>query len=89
MPVIQAEGLEAVFECLYPGAIHDWFINGTIHSSNTEDIVATLLPSVNSPEAILRRSERDQSTTILLFSVECLLKWKLTLLWSCGPTLQP
>ena len=59
--VRQAEGLEAVFECLYPypGASHDWFINGTIHSINTEDIVATL-PSVNSPEAKLRITARPE-----------------------------
>ena len=68
MSVIQAEGLEAVFECLYPypGASHDWFINGTTHSINTEDIVATLLPSVNSPEAILRiRARPEYNNTVV------------------------
>ena len=65
MSVIQAEGLEAVFECLYPGASHDWFINGTIHLINTEDI-ATTLPSVNSPEAILRiRARPEYSNTVV------------------------
>ena len=65
MSVIQAEGLDAVFECLYPGATHDWFINGTIHSTNTEDIVATL-PSVNSPEAILRiRARPEYNNTVV------------------------
>ena len=59
MSVIQAEGLEAVFECFYPGAIHRWFINGTEHSTNTGDIVATL-PSVNSPVAILRITARPE-----------------------------
>ncbi len=30
MSVVQAEGVGAVFECLYPGAIaHSWGINGT------------------------------------------------------------
>ena len=66
MSVIQAEGLEAVFECLYPEAIHNWFINGTIHFINTEDIVATLLPSVNSPEAILRiRARPEYNSTVV------------------------
>ena len=59
MSVIQAEGLEAVFECLYTGAIHNWFINGTKHLINTDDIVATL-PSVNSPVAKLRITARPE-----------------------------
>ena len=30
MSVVQAEGVDAVFECLYPGAVsHSWGINGT------------------------------------------------------------
>ncbi len=33
-PVTQAEGLEAVFECLIPGAIsHAWFVNGVVSTS--------------------------------------------------------
>ena len=65
MSVIQAEGLEAVFECLYPGASHDWFINETVHSSNTEDIEVTE-PSVNSPEAILRiRARPEYNNTVV------------------------
>ena len=59
MSVVQAEGLEAVFECLYPGASHDWFINGTEHLINTEGIVATV-PSVNSPVAKLRITARPE-----------------------------
>ena len=58
MSVRQAEGLEAVFECRYPGAYYyDWFINGTEHLVNTDDIVATL-PSVNSPVSKLRITAR-------------------------------
>ena len=65
MSVIQADGLVAVFECLYPEATHDWFINGTIHSSNTEDIEATV-PSMNSPEAILRiRARPEYNNTVV------------------------
>ncbi len=26
--VVQAEGLEAVFECLYPGSLYRWRVNG-------------------------------------------------------------
>ena len=34
--IIQAEGLEAVFECFYPGqAIYDWFINGSLVFTNS------------------------------------------------------
>ena len=33
VPVVQAEGLEAVFECLYPGAISSWFVNG-VHQTD-------------------------------------------------------
>ena len=65
--VIQAEGLEAMFECLYPGASHDWFINGTIHSRNTEDIVANILPSGDSP-ASLRITARPEYNNI---TVQC------------------
>ena len=40
--VIQTEGLEAVFECLYPGATYTWFVNG-VHPTDINfpsDIVA-------------------------------------------------
>ena len=67
VPVIQAGGLEAVFECLYPGASHDWFINGTIHLTDTEDIVVTR-PTVNFPFASLRITARPEYNNI---SVQC------------------
>ena len=59
MSVRQAEGLKAVFECLYPNASHDWFINGTEHLINTDDIVFTP-PSVNSPVSKLRITARPE-----------------------------
>ena len=65
--VVQAEGLDAVFECLYPGASHDWFINGTIHLTNTEDIVVTR-PTVDFPFASLRITARPEYNNI---TVQC------------------
>ena len=40
--MIQAEGLEAMFECLYPGATYSWFVDG-VHQTDINfpsDIVA-------------------------------------------------
>ena len=69
MPVVQAEGLEAVFKCQYTGASYDWFINGTIHSRNTGDIVANILslPSEDSP-ASLRITAKPEYNNI---TVQC------------------
>ena len=66
MSVIQAEGLDAVFECLYPGASYNWFINETIHSRNTDNIVASL-PAGDSP-ASLRITARPEYNNI---TVQC------------------
>ena len=40
--MVQAEGLKAVFECLYPGVSvsYDWYINGQIHSVDPIFVVA-------------------------------------------------
>ncbi len=49
--VIQAEGLEAVFECLYPGALsHSWEINGMYPADDAfpPDVTRTS-PSGNTP----------------------------------------
>ena len=58
-PVItrQAEGLEAVIECLHPGGetSYDWFINQTILSSLSPDISSDIdsIPSVGGSRATL------------------------------------
>ena len=53
----QAEGLEAVFECLHPGGetSHDWSVNGTILSSLSPDITSDIVssPSVGGSLATL------------------------------------
>ena len=52
MSVIQAEGLEAVFECLYPGATYYcWFINGIFLSVYPPNI-DTDPPSGGSPASL-------------------------------------
>ena len=51
----QAEGLEAVFECLYPGASsYGWAINGTFLSVYPPDLVA-VSPSGDSLDSIESR----------------------------------
>ena len=52
MPVNQAEGLEAVFKCLYSGAIsYAWAINGTFLSDFPSGIMA-VSPSGGSPASL-------------------------------------
>ena len=54
--MVQAEGLEAVFECLYQAELpvtYDWFINGGIHHLDTPD-VSSLLPLTPDATATLR-----------------------------------
>ena len=52
--VVQAEGLEAVFECLYPGAIaHNWGIQGEFFSeANFPPDIIREKPSGGSPARI-------------------------------------
>ena len=48
--MVQAEGLEAVFECLYPGALtHNWGLNGDFFTdANFPADVIRIPPSVDS-----------------------------------------
>ena len=67
MSVKQAEGLEAVFECLYPGeTAYDWSVNGTILSSLSPNIASDIvsIPSVGGSRAsltILARPEYNNT----------------------------
>ena len=53
---MQAEGLEAVFECLFPGAVtYSWLVNGSSsqEQSLSQSSIVAALPSVEFPTARL------------------------------------
>ena len=62
--VIQAEGLEAVFKCLYPGASHNWFINGIFRSVFPPDIVDRS-PSGDSPASLTIPARSEYNNTVI------------------------
>ena len=65
MPVNQAEGLEAVFECLYPGAIsYSWAINGTFLSVYPPDIDIDP-PSGGSPASLTIPAKPEYNNTVI------------------------
>ena len=65
MSVRQAEGLEAVFECLYPGATsYGWAINGTYLSVFPPDIVA-VSPSGGSPGSLIIPAKPEYNNTVI------------------------
>ena len=65
MSVIQAEGLEAVFECLYPGAIsYAWAINGTFQSDYPTDIMA-VSPSGGSTATLTIPARPEYNNTVI------------------------
>ena len=61
----QAEGLETVFECLYPGAIsYAWAINGTFLSDYPPGIV-TDSPSGGSPATLTIPAIPEYNNTVI------------------------
>ena len=65
MPVIQAEGLEAVFECLHPGATsYGWAINRTFLSVYPLGIV-TVSPSGGSPATLTIPARPEYNNTVV------------------------
>ena len=64
MSVIQAEGLEAVFECLYPGATFSWFLNGRILLDSSLGI-DTDLPSRGSPASLTIPARPEFNNTVV------------------------
>ena len=65
MSVIQAEGLEAVFECLHPGATsYGWAINGTFLSVYPSDLVA-VSPSGDSPASLTILARPEYNNTVV------------------------
>ena len=65
MSVIQAEGLNAVFECLYPAATaYSWAINGTFLSDFPSDIV-TDSPSWDSPASLTIPAIPEYNNTVI------------------------
>ena len=65
VPVVQAEGLKAVFGCLYPGATaYSWAINGTFLSDFPPDIV-TDSPSGDSPASLTIPAIPEYNNTVV------------------------
>ena len=65
MSVIQAEGLEAVFKCLYPGAIsYAWAINGAFHSVYPPNIY-TDSPSGGSPASLTIPARQQYNNVVI------------------------
>ena len=66
----QAEGLEAVFECLHPGGetSHDWFVNGTHLSSLSPNIASDIVSSSSvggSPTSLTILSRAEYNNTVV------------------------
>ena len=65
--VIQAEGLKAVFECLYPGALgHSWGINGMYPADDAfpPDLTRTL-PSGDTPATLAIPATGQYNNTVV------------------------
>ena len=65
--VIQAEGLKAVFECLYPGALsHSWGINGMYPADDAfPPDVTRALPSGDTPARLSIPSTGQYNNTVV------------------------
>ena len=65
--VVQAEGLEAVFECLYPGAVyHSWGINGEfLFDDQFPPNVTRVLPSGDSPARLIIPAIPQYNNTVV------------------------
>ena len=64
MSVLQAEGLEAVFECLYPGATFSWFLNEIILLDLPPNIDANP-PSADSPASLIIPARPEYNNTVV------------------------
>ena len=67
LSVIQAEGLEAIFECLYPGALsHRWGVNGMYPADDAfpPDVTRTL-PSGDTPAILAIPATRKYNNTVV------------------------
>ena len=67
MPVNQAKGLEAVFECLYPGAIsYGWAINGTfLPPSDFPTGIMAISSSRDSPASLIIPARPEYNNTVV------------------------
>ena len=65
--VVQAEGLEAVFECLYPGAqSHGWGINGGfLPDDQFPPDVTRIPPSGDSPARLIIPATPQYNNTVV------------------------
>ena len=86
--MIQAEGLEAVFECLYPGATaYSWAINGTFLSVYPPDVVADS-PSGDSPASLTIPATPEYNNTVIQCGAIAVLVRGIEVFWFCCQTMQ-
>ena len=66
--VVQAEGLEAVFECLYPEALtHSWGLNGVFFADTNFPLnVARFAQSRGSPARLIIQAIPQYNNTVVL-----------------------
>ena len=85
--MIQAEGLEAVFECLYPGATaYGWAIDGTFLSVYPPDI-DTDSPSGDSPAFLTILAIPEYNNTVVQCRAIVLVRGSILVLLSDNATL--
>ena len=84
--MVQAEGLEAVFECLCPGAIaHAWRINGEfLPEDQFLPGVTRIPPSVDSPAKLIVLATSQYNNTV----VQCRVFVSIGDIISCPALLQ-
>ena len=83
----QAEGLEAVFECLHPGAtFYRWVIDETFQSDFPPDIL-TVSPSGGSPAILIIPARPEYNNTVIQCRASFLVGGGIQVLLSDNATL--
>ncbi len=67
MAVVQAQGIDAVFECRYPGAqSYNWGLNGDFPThNNLPPDVTVILPSGDIPTKLIIATGQHNNTTVV------------------------
>ena len=87
--VIQAEGLKAVFECLYPGALsHSWEINGMYPADDAfpSDVTRTL-PSGDTPARLAIPAIGQYNNTVVQCRAVLIVERKAQIVPTCDALL--
>ena len=61
--VVQAEGLEAMFECFHPESISSWFVNGVYQTNN--NFPFDILPLAGTPASLTIPARPDYNNTVV------------------------